>query len=479
MASNAAESEGLPPSSTQTPLSCIAASGEPSSRWESFRKIAPYLGQSFYILFITGMNDATLGIIIPSLQDFYGLTQYVVSIVFLSTTAGYFIAAFSNGYLIYYTSQAKTCWIGSLSFLIGLFVIAFAVPFPVMCCMMAFLGFGTALIQSSANVICGEMPHSTVVLNFSHACYGLGALIAPQVVAGIFSAQKQWNTAYMVVCGMAALNAISVPLILRNMVTRAEREKKSAGSNEGEKRVVLLDAIKRRVTIIGAVFLLLYVGAEVTMGNWGYTFLITARSSDIVAMARIMSGYWAGICAGRVFLGYWTLRFGEKRMIYFYHFIIIAMLFLFWFVPTVAVDAAALAIMGVAIGPIYPSTVALAAKIVPARLYPVIVGFIASWGSAGAALFPYIVGVLIALKGVRVMVPFCVAMLFLMLACWVFFPNATQAKRDAIEEQEEAQVTIELDDVTIPSTVGQGSIHSRNRVGLGVVSNGNNHVDHV
>lgn len=56
-------------------------------------------------------------------------------------------------------------------------------------------------------------------------------------------------------------------------------------------------------------------------------------------MAHIMSGYWAGLCAGRIALGYVTLRLGEKRMVYIYIGVLISMLTAFWLIPIVAVDA--------------------------------------------------------------------------------------------------------------------------------------------
>lgn len=47
--------------------------------------------QSFAMFFITGMNDGNLGVILPGIRAYYGLSQSVVSILFLCTTAGYFI----------------------------------------------------------------------------------------------------------------------------------------------------------------------------------------------------------------------------------------------------------------------------------------------------------------------------------------------------------------------------------------------------
>lgn len=147
-----------------------------------------------------------------------------------------------------------------------------------------------------------------------------------------------WNMTYMVLCSLAGANALSLAWAFRHLRTAAERQ-----PEERDKKPNLLwAALNSRITYMGAVFLLFYVGAEVTLDNWGYTFLITARSSDTVAMARIMSGYWAGICAGRLFLAYFTLRFGEKRMTYCYLVLIIGMFLTLWLVPIVSVNATGL-----------------------------------------------------------------------------------------------------------------------------------------
>ncbi|CAO3593869.1 unnamed protein product [Absidia cylindrospora] len=191
---------------------------------------------------------------------------------------------------------------------------------------------------------------------------------------------------------------------------------------------LISETLHQPILYAGAVFLLLYVGTEVCIGNWGYTFLITSRSSDTVAMARIMSGYWGGICAGRLFLGWLTLKVGEKRMIYGYVTVLIGMLLLLWLVPLVAVNATALVIIGITIGPLFPTTVALTSKVVPEHLRATTIGFLCAFGSGGSALFPYVGGVLIGSLGVGSLLPFCISLASMMLISWLFVPNPDASK---------------------------------------------------
>jgi fucose permease len=120
--------------------------------------------------------------------------------------------------------------------------------------------------------------------------------------------------------------------------TTEREERQQQEEEESVSNRLIYDTLHQPILYTGAVFLLLYVGTEVCIGNWGYTFLLS-RNSDAVAMARIMAGYWGGICAGRLTLGWLTLKWGEKRMIYGYVCVLIGMLLLLYLVPFVSVNA--------------------------------------------------------------------------------------------------------------------------------------------
>ncbi|KAI7876202.1 MFS general substrate transporter [Lichtheimia hyalospora FSU 10163] len=377
-----------------------------ASWMEHWQTIKPYflpMIQAFLIQFITGVNDSQLGIMLPSIKAHYGLSQYVVSIIFLCNTCGYMMAAVSNGFLIKYLSQAKTALIGSISMVLGFLVILFALPFPVMCVFMVAVGFGVALIQATF--------------------YGAGGLIGPLLASAILADGQPWNTSYKIMCGFAGFNTISIMICYRKLLVSSIEDDIESLDGKTKEPNLLSQVLKYRISYVGCAFLLFYTGTEVTIGNWGYTFLITARSSDTVAMAHVMSGYWAGICAGRLFLGFVTSRFGEKRMVYVYLSIIVAMLILLWLIPYIGANATALVVTGFTLGPIFPTTVSVAHQIMPTKLYATAVGFLSAFASAGTAVFPYATGVLIGSQGVQAMLPFCVATASCMWLLWLFMPD--------------------------------------------------------
>lgn len=60
---------------------------------------------------------------------------------------------------------------------------------------------------------------------------------------------------------------------------------------------------------------------------------------------------------------------------------------IFWLVPQFIVSAVAVALLGFFIGPIFPSTVVVVTKLLPAEMHVAAIGFSAAIGGGGAAVY--------------------------------------------------------------------------------------------
>jgi fucose permease len=98
-------------------------------------------------------------------------------------------------------------------------------------------------------------------------------------------------------------------------------------------------------------------------------------------MSYVATGFWLGVTAGRLVLGFPAARYGEKRMVLIYTFIALCIQFIFWCVPNIPVSAVSVALIGFFIGPIFPCAVALATKVLPGYLHVSVIGFIAAFGT--------------------------------------------------------------------------------------------------
>lgn len=97
---------------------------------------------------------------------------------------------------------------------------------------------------------------------------------------------------------------------------------------------------------------------------------------------------------------------------------------IFWLVPQFLVSAVAVALQGFFLGPLFPSVVLVANKLLPKRYHVRVIGFAAAFGGCGAAVLPFLTGLLAqSSSGVQVLQPIVLAMLVMLLVIWLLFPR--------------------------------------------------------
>ena len=85
---------------------------------------------------------------------------------------------------------------------------------------------------------------------------------------------------------MAILVFIGIALAFPRREKASHKEEQKAEGN------VLFLALHQRVVWLAALFLLFYVGTEVSLGVWSFSFLIQARQGQLLISGWIVSGYW-------------------------------------------------------------------------------------------------------------------------------------------------------------------------------------------
>jgi fucose permease len=77
-----------------------------------------------------------------------------------------------------------------------------------------------------------------------------------------------------------------------------------------------------------------------------------------------------------------------------------------------------LCLLGFSFGPIYPITISFLSSRVPAHILPGAIGFLASLGSVGAAVFPWIAGLLAQRVGLWSLMPLVIVLAIAMFCLW-------------------------------------------------------------
>lgn len=196
------------------------------------------------------------------------------------------------------------------------------------------------------------------------------------------------------------------------------------------------EALKNHITWLCAIFLLCYVGVEVSLGGWLVTFMLDVRHAQAFAAGMTATGFWLGIMFGRLVLGFVTGRIGEKLAIAIYLLLSMGLELMFWLIPSFISSAVFSALLGFFLGPMFPAAVVVATKLLPLRIHVSAIGFSAAFGGGGAAVLPFAVGAIAQAKGVRVLQPIILAFLVVLLALWCMIPGGFR-KRGLDEAQAE------------------------------------------
>ncbi|MBV9228512.1 MAG: MFS transporter, partial [Chloroflexi bacterium] len=228
--------------------------------------------------------------------------------------------------------------------------------------------------------------------------------------------QWGWNNTYLL------LGGLSLPLLLGFGFLFGLPHSDPAAS-EAEQPVsenMLGATLKLPVVWLAALFLLVYVGVEVSRGNWSYSVLIEARQQETVLAGWIVSGYWFGLTLGRFTLQSMAERLGVgiKELMYACIAGIVLGLLLIWLVPLGASAALGFCFIGFSLGPIYPLTVAITPKLVPARVSASAIGVLVSVSILGLALFPWGAGILAQDIGIWSLLPYTLALSIVLCCLW-------------------------------------------------------------
>ena len=152
-----------------------------------------------------------------------------------------------------------------------------------------------------------------------------------------------------------------------------------------------------------------------------------SRGQSPLLAGWMVSGYWLGLTVGRLVIGHIAERIGAPRLILWCLVGVLASTLLFWPAPNGIVDASALWLAGFSLGPIFPSTIAVFGRVLPPRLQPTAIGFLASVGSMGGAAFPWIAGNLAQRFGLWALLPFVSALAVAMIALWLMLQRSAAA----------------------------------------------------
>ena len=280
----------------------------PITKWRILSACLGSLGQGF--------SDSAPGALLPYIESHYSVNYAIVSMIFVANAVGFILAALLVSILDRKLGRPKTLILCEIVNILAFAVMIIPPPFPVFVIGYFAAGFGFATILALNNVFCANVAPATTILGAFHGAYGIGGTVAPLLATGIVNAGIKFSRFYAILLGIRILVGLSLgytfwnwsndtssatnEMALNDRSERHERDEAVTGStersgNEQRSSSQLISALKIKVTLVGALFIFAYQGAEVSISGWVISFLITVRHGDPSKVGNVTAGFWGGI----------------------------------------------------------------------------------------------------------------------------------------------------------------------------------------
>ena len=299
-------------------------------------------------------------------------------------------------------------------------------------------GLGMATNLAIGQVFCSNLANNHVILGFYQGAYGIGGIMGPLIATSLVSHGSKWSRFYILLLCLALFNLIlsawayknyerelstDTETILPSPTRASELPRATKKGSLSRKWHSFKTLLSNKPTLLGACFIFAYQGAEVAISGWIISFLVQFRHGDPSKVGFVTSGFWAGITLGRFTLSFLAHKIGERLFVFIVTAGALVLELLIWFVPSVVGDSVSVAFSGLLLGPVYACGVHIFQRLIPKNMQLSSLSLIASVGSSGGAVAPFVTGILAQRVGTFVLHPICIVLFVAMAVTWWALPK--------------------------------------------------------
>lgn len=338
-----------------------------------------------------GVVFTTLGSVLPSIMQRFGLDKTQAGSLFLLMSLGILAASLVFGPLVDRYGYKGILLAATVIVMLGLEWIAFAGSLALLRAAVLITGFGGGIINGGTNALVADISGEdrAAKLNLLGAFFGVGAVGVPFVLGMLIDRYSQ----PAILAGVGGV--LVIPLV---MITGAgfPSPKQPQGFPIAQAGRLVGDT----VLLLMGLILFFESGNEISVGGWTATFV----TEDLAAPARtallILSLYWTGMTLARFALGYILQRVAATTVLYIGIAIAIAGALLMMTTHSVVVAALGTFALGAGFAAMYPTVLGFVGE-----RYPTLSGtafsLVIAMSLCGGMLLPYTAGALGTRYGLR------------------------------------------------------------------------------
>ena len=261
-----------------------------------------------------GLVSASLGPTLPGLAEQTRSHLSEVSYLFTARSFGYMFGALLGGRIYDRVPGHPVMAVVLVTMAAMMALVPLASMLWALTAILLVLGLADGALDAGGNTLLVWVHGRRVgpFMNGLHFCFGVGAFLAPIIVAqallltgGI--AWAYWALALLILPPAMWLVRLRSPEAPKTGLPSPASLARTAGDSTPDDHDGLVALI--------SVFLFLYVGAEVGFGGWIYTYAVALGVGSEAAAAYLTSAFWGAFTVGRLLAIPLSVRFGPRTIL--------------------------------------------------------------------------------------------------------------------------------------------------------------------
>ena len=347
-----------------------------------------------YLSFVVlGLPSAMLGIAWasdkwPSIEKSFNLSLGSVGALLLTFTIGYSLASFLSGRLYGRFNSFTLFSLGSLLSAAALLGYGILPMWWLIVACGTLLGLGSGVLDAGMNIYFAAV-FDARLMNWLHACFGIGTVIGPLLMTTILSLNGgTWQTGYLIGAGAYAFVGILF-LLTRSHWLNVGRGTSKEGTQSG---IPARSTLRLPLVWISIGIFLAYAGLEGVATQWTFPLFNKSRGIDAITAGTWLVILQASFTIGRIFFGFILAYVKQRTLIRICASTLVVSTFLLIINPVPEAAIILLAIYGFTLAPIW----ALMVTNLQQQLGPLhganAIGFMLAAAGIGIGIFPGIAG---------------------------------------------------------------------------------------
>ncbi len=369
---------------------------------------------AYYLAFILlGLGSGVEGPTLLKLAEHTSSALSQISLIFFFGSLGYLLGSLLGGWI--YDRVPGHRFMGGILVSLGILIafVPVATSLWTLMVIVLVLGFTKGALDVGCNTLLLWVHNETVgpFMNGLHAFFGLGAFIAPLIVAWVLAATGDIYWVFWIFA-IAAFPIAALVWSLPSPVSRAVPTQ-----HENAPFPVL-------PVILMVLCFVLYVGGEVGYGNWIYTYAFKLKFETEVTAAYLTSACWGSFALARLF-GVWVSTRAKPTMILSIDFAgcLLSLGLVLVFPRSDTILWAGTILSGISMASIFPTFMTLAEE----RMH--VTGTIAGWfllgAGTGGMILPWLIGQVFERIGAGAMMVIILADMLLNLLIFFLFTRVS------------------------------------------------------